>query len=68
MPSEMCPVCKGSGRSVSQRHYNKVSGGTPTEQECWMCGGKGTVEKEPTQHIFLHKYYSVGDTDAIKEG
>jgi DnaJ-class molecular chaperone len=65
--NEMCPICKGTGKSLSQRHYNKVSGGEPIEQECWLCDGTGEIIKQETKHLLLHKYWIVGGNSGTKE-
>jgi len=63
MTEEICPICMGTKKCLSQRHYNKVSGGTPIEQVCWMCDGKGVIVKEETKHLLIHKYWLMGDRD-----
>jgi len=64
---QQCPICKGAGRAISQRHFNRVSGGTPTEQVCWLCDGKGIIVKEETKHQLMHKYWLTGDKNGEKE-
>jgi DnaJ-class molecular chaperone len=67
MDSDQCPICHGSGRAISQRYYNKVSGGDPVETTCWMCDGAGVVVKQETKHLLLHKYWIVGGNSGTKE-
>jgi DnaJ-class molecular chaperone len=68
MLDDQCPICGGKGKALSQRHYNKVSGGTPVEQECWLCDGKGVIVKQETKHALMNKYWKPMEMEGTNKG
>jgi len=62
MTEEICPVCKGTRKAISQYRYNGVVDPQKPSQEtvCWFCDGSGIVHKANTNHMLIHKYYLAG--------
>lgn len=67
MTTKVCPICKGEGVSKKRKFYNGVcvaahfGDGQDEYEQCWMCGGTGEVDTEPsTARALVTKYWMRG--------
>ena len=59
MNSEICPLCRGSGKYVPPAPYGMSGMLEPMLQTCHACQGKGIVWPPDTRTLFIDRGWPV---------